>query len=388
MNTEKLEEQGTSQEQISVISKIQNMEVPMSSSEVIKSKIASGEPLDDDDKTRLAKELAETDEADFHRILNGAWENYLTAFPHIKKLTEKISDIDSYNPLFDPPPHSGLYVIPEYGTIASVSPQEGSLTQALSIEDQRRLVVTQMLTSRYKSLYPKAASRDDNADLEYRVWGHEAGHTVLNGIYGKILNTADRIEKKYSPDHFTVGTDCGKYGAITAFQEAIVEMSASEMLGLEVTTLPDVLLSRGNVTVLQELKSNAERLKKEDSDKSKPVDSYIWELWYKSELREDVRKMCRAIIEARIQGINPLELGEKVNEVILVTLEGNPGMRHSKYTYGLITNMINTAIEVGNVKPSMPPIEITPEKLDVFVSQREALTNILAKEWYNTLEKE
>ncbi|NMB69623.1 hypothetical protein GYA27_00265 [candidate division WWE3 bacterium] len=388
MNTEKLEEQGTNLEQSSVVLKIQNMEVPMSSSECLKSKIESGEPLDDDDKTRLAREIAELDDSNFYQIVNNAWEKYLSTFPHIKKLTDKIPGIDSYNPLFDPPPHSTLYVIPEYGTVASVSPQEGSLTQALSIEDQRRLMVTQMLTSRYKGLYPKAASREDNADLEYRVWAHEAGHTDLNRTYKQILNAADRIEKKYSPGHFTVGTDCGKYGAITAFQEAIVEMSASEMLGLEVTTLPDVLLSRGNVTVLHELKNTAERLQRESGDTSKPVDSYVWELWYKSELREDVRKMCRAIIEARIQGINPLELGESVNQVILVTLEGNPGMRHNKYTYELITNMVNTAIEVGNVKPSMPPIEITPEKLDVFVNQRETLTNILAREWYNTVEKQ
>ena len=349
---------------------ILSLDVPKTSPDDLTQKIKAGQPLTQPDKNTLVCELATCPPDRLSRILIQTWAEYLVAYPHLKQITSKINPAE-YNPFLTPP--AKISVIPNLTSVASMALDNSTLSQGVSEATHRQIMVTQMLSPDFNKAYPPILQ--ENPEHAYRVWPHEAGHTVLNPGYKQIVDTADRLEAERNPGHLTIGSKVGKFGAITAFQEAVVEMAASEITGTQVTTLPNKLLGAGYVTVLSELRAQAGR------EGHGGDDNYVLDLWYKTDLRKEVGSMCRAIVEARLNGVNPLDLGEEVNRVISIALAGNPNMHHEKYTYATVTDIINTVIRTDQVQPSMPKLDIKAEDIDVFIPQRLTLVQAIANQW-------
>ncbi len=347
---------------------IQSLETPKSPVEELRTKVGDHSPLTTEDLNRLAHELAGLDEATFAAVAHSAWNKYLEAYPHLRQYTDHLK-YGGYNPLLDRPPTVSVNIDPTQKAVAAVSLDNRTLTTSISAGELSLITTTQLLTDDYSSLYPESC-QGKNADLAYRVGTHETGHTYLNPDYSQIVDAADRREKQARPaDHLTVGDQAGDHSAISTWQEAVVELAASEILGTDIKTLPDDLFIAHKIgNLVGDLRARG------------ISDDEVFREWRNHPLRKDVSRMCRTLIEARIAGYNPQDLGKAVNEIILKNIEGN-NMRHTAITYALIADNLDAVIQTGQVQPTLPKLDIQPEQIDVFTPQRTALQTLVAQEW-------
>lgn len=378
----------------SMASKMVNLRVERSSHGDISARVQTGGQLTKGERNQLALELAAAGEEKLRDVLGKAWADYLEKYPHLKKL-RVLSGNEKYNPLVQPP--AKVLVIENMRGVASIAPDNSSMSQPISEEEQRRVATVQLLAEEgdFAPVYPGQNAKLPHGDKVYEAWGHESFHGELNPLYKKIVDVADRIEaeraKQEGRTFLTIGDRGGKYGAIAALQEIAVRLATSETLGTLITSTPNDLLSGGYVTILPVLRARAAAERQADmkaGKASKEEDEYIGDLWYEDPLREDVRMLCRTFIQARVDGINPMELAHEVNRVILLGLEGNPGVRHLDYDYKTITGIASQAIIDRRVETTLPRLEVDmvdvnkqEEIITMFTSQRSQLQQLVASRW-------
>jgi len=326
----------------------------MSDRSALEGSIRSDSALSQLDANRLAFELAGLSDRQVVGVVTSAWAEYTTDHPHIKQLTDYVRP-HGFNPLLrSPVPVMTDPALPSFGTIAL---DNQYLSQRVDEAAHRQMALTQLLTPAYRQGYNAPNTDLDQVDRVLEMVPHETFHSVLNPGYARIVARATQIEQQTRPDLFTVGDQVGRQAAVTNLQEITVRLAASEVMGLPITSLPDVLFASNYIPARSAMESTAQA-KYSASDHTRPPGEFIWNEWYADPLREEVRLLCRTFIVARGQGVNPLDMGQAVNQVVLNYLTGNPGTRHTDYTYNSLVESALALQRVGTVTPSLPPYPI------------------------------